>query len=76
MVREGEGEKPLARPERNRPAVAGPVSAATELAQVRETDRLVKASTRLVKAKGVPESARRSRKPGPQRPAPKPRTRR
>ncbi len=76
MVREGEGEKLLARPERTRHAVSGPVSAAAELTQVRETDRLVKATTRAVKAQGVPDSARRSRKPGPQRPAPKPRTRR
>jgi ribonuclease R len=76
MVREGEGEKPTARTERTRPAATGAVSAVAELAQVREADRLVKATTRAVKAKGVPESARRSRKPGPQRPAPKPRARR
>jgi ribonuclease R len=76
MVREGEGEKPPARTERTRPAATGAVSAVAELAQVREADRLVKATTRAVKAKGVPESARRSRKPGPQRPAPKPRARR
>jgi ribonuclease R len=76
MVREGEGEKLPARAERSRPAAAGAIGAAAELAQVREADRLVKASTRVVKAKGAPESARRSRKPGPQRPAPKPRTRR
>ncbi len=77
MVREGEAEKLLARPERTRSAAgAGAVSAVAELTQVRETDRLVKAATRVVKAKGAPESARRSRKPGPQRPAPKPRTRR
>jgi hypothetical protein len=76
MVREGEGEKPPARAERPRPAAAAFVSAAAELTQVRETDRLVKASTRVVKAKGVPDATRRSRKPGPQRPAPKPRARR
>jgi len=76
MVREGEGEKPLARTERVRPAAATFVSAAAELTQVRETDRRVKASTRVVKAQGVPDTARRSRKPGPQRPAPKPRARR
>ncbi len=76
MVREDEGEKPPARTERSRPAASGAVSAVAELAQVREADRLLKATTRVVKAKGVPESSRRSRKPGPQRPAPKPRTRR
>jgi ribonuclease R len=76
MVREGEGDKLPARTERSRPVAAGGVGAVAELAQVRESDRLVKAATRAVKAKGVPESARRSRKPGPQRPAPKPRTRR
>jgi ribonuclease R len=76
MVREGEGEKPVARTERARPAVPAPVGAVAELAQVREADRLVKAATRAAKGQGVPESARRSRKPGPQRPAPKPRARR
>ncbi len=76
MVREGEGEKLPARTERARPAAATFVSAAAELTQVREADRLVKASTRVVKAQGVPDTARRSRKPGPQRPAPKPRARR
>ncbi len=70
MVREGEGDKLLARGERPRPA-----GAATELAQVQESDRAVKARTRAVKS-GVPERAPRSRKPGPQRPAPKPRARR
>ncbi|MDE2081790.1 MAG: ribonuclease R [Burkholderiales bacterium] len=70
MVREGEGDKLLARGERPRPA-----SAAAELAQVQESDRAVKARTRAVKS-GVPERAPRSRKPGPQRPAPKPRARR
>ena len=76
MVREGEGDKVPARTDRTRPAAAGPVSATAELTQVRDADRLTKAATRAVKAKGVPDSARRSRKPGPQRPAPKPRTRR
>ncbi len=87
MVREGEGERLLARGDKARPPAAG-VGAVAELAAVRETDRGVKAATRALKAasrgagagavagKTVGEAARRSRKPGPQRPAPKPRTRR
>ena len=76
MVREGDGEKLPQRTDRTRPAAAAAVSATAGLAQIREADRLVKASTRATKTKAVPDSARRSRKPGPQRPAPKPRTRR
>jgi ribonuclease R len=87
MVREGEGERLLARGDKARPLPAG-AGAVAELAAVRETDRGVKAATRALKgssrgpgAGAVPgktagEAARRSRKPGPQRPAPKPRTRR
>jgi len=87
MVREGEGERLLARGEKGRSLSSG-AGAVAELAAVRETDRSVKAATRALK--GLPraidagagpgktpgEAARRSRKPGPQRPAPKPRTRR
>ncbi len=92
MVREGEADKPLAkggkpeRAERNRaPGAAG------ELSAVQEADRVAKAATRAFKGGGRPagktagkggggkaadEASRRSRKPGPQRPVPKPRTRR
>ena len=75
MVREGEAEKLLARGEKQRapPVSAGGVVA--ELGAIRETDRVVKAATRAAKGKGSAD-ARRSRKPGPQRPAPKPRARR
>ena len=76
MVREGEGEKLPQRTDRTRPAPAVAVSATAELTQIRQADRMVKASTRATKAGALPDSARRSRKPGPQRPAPKPRTRR
>ncbi len=72
MVREGEGDKLLTRGERQRPA-----GAVAELAGVRESDRAVKAGGRAVKGKGgTAERGARSRKPGPPRPAPKPRTRR
>jgi ribonuclease R len=71
LVRDGEPERPPARGERPKPA-----SATEELAAVREADRVTKASTRARKGKGAAEPARRSRKPAPQRPAPKARTRR
>ncbi len=91
IVREGEAERLLARGDRVRPSLPGSAgSAVAELAAVRETDRAVKAATRGLKgsgkapgkagtkvgASGVTDNSRRSRKPGPQRPAPKPRTRR
>ncbi len=75
MVREGEAERLLARGERVRPP-AGVASAAEELAAVRETDRAVKTATRALKGKGTGEAAKRPRRPGPQRPAPRPRARR
>ena len=75
MVREGEGERLLARGEKTRPT-AGGGAAVEELAAVRETDRITKAAVRGLKGKGGGETAKRSRKPGPQRPTPKPRTRR
>jgi ribonuclease R len=71
MVREGEAEGLLARGERQRPA-----SAVAELATVREADRVAKSAARALKGKPVGDSSKRSRKPGPQRPAPKSRTRR
>jgi ribonuclease R len=72
MVREGEAERLLARGDKLRPTTA-----AEELAAVREADRSAKAATRALKGnKGLGEGAKRSRKPGPQRPAPKPRSRR
>jgi ribonuclease R len=91
IVREGEAERLLARGDRTRPhAPASGTSAVAELASVRETDRAVKAASRGLKGAGksptsavvktgtvgVAENMRRSRKPGPQRSAPKPRTRR
>ena len=79
MVREGEAERLLVRGDKTRPA-----NAVEELSAVREADRVVKAAARKAKGKvagvglgpGLSEGAKRSRKPGPQRPAPKPRTRR
>ena len=78
MVREGEGERLLAKGER----LERPRSAAGELAHVHDADRVSKVAARAVKAagkgagKGLSDASRRSRKPGPARPAPKPRTRR
>jgi ribonuclease R len=75
VVREGEADRLLARGEKLRPT--GVAGAAEELAAVREADRVVKAGTRALKGKGGGgESVKRSRRPAPQRPAPKPRTRR
>ncbi len=76
MVRDGEGERLLARGEKLR----APGKALDELDAVKEADRSTKAATRALKAgtkgKGAEGSARRSRKPGPKRPSPKPRGRR
>jgi ribonuclease R len=74
MVREGEGDRLAARGERTKPVVAG--SALEELATVREADRILKSAARAVKSKTGNEGAKRSRRPGPQRSAPKPRARR
>ena len=72
MVREGEGERPSPRGDKPRT----PGTAVEELASVRSTDRAAKVATRAVKGKATSEGSGRSRKPGAQRPAPKPRTRR
>lgn len=74
MVREGEGERLLARGEKVR--AGGGASASDELAAVRENDRATKAATRALRGKGGDAANKRSRKPGPKRPAPKPRSRR
>ncbi|MDP3610990.1 MAG: hypothetical protein Q8R98_03990, partial [Rubrivivax sp.] len=92
MVREGETDKLLAKggkPERAERSRAP--GAAGELSAVQEADRVAKAATRAFKGGGRPagktagkgsggkaadDASRRSRKPGPQRPTPKPRTRR
>jgi ribonuclease R len=88
MLREGEveGTKAPMRAEKQRPQ-----NAAEELAAVREADRLAKAGTRRAKSdragqkvanklatavKPGADTLKRSRKPGPQRAAPRPRTRR
>jgi ribonuclease R len=71
MVREGEGERPMARGDKARP-----VGAVEELAGIREADRSMKAATRAAKVKGPGEGVKRSRRPAPPRPAPRARTRR
>ncbi len=84
MVRDADGERPPARGDKPRPG-----NAVEALAVVREADRVVKAAGRKAKGRAPAagaktgaalsssgDSAKRSRKPGPQRPAPKPRTRR
>ncbi|MDE2369584.1 MAG: ribonuclease R [Burkholderiales bacterium] len=79
MMREGEAERLLARGSDKQRA---PGSVA-ELAAVRDADRIAKAAAKAAKSKqGNPtgktigKGDARSRKPGPQRPAPKARTRR
>ncbi len=74
IVREGEGERLLARGEKLRPV--GGATAGEELAAVRSHDRATKAAVRALKGKGAEPASKRSRKPGPKRPAPKPRGRR
>ena len=49
--------------------------AGSELDAVKETDRAVKAAARAAKS-GKPDPGKRTRKPGPQRPAPRTRARR
>ncbi len=80
VVREGETERPPAKgSERVRGGAAQP-GAVAELASVQDADRIAKAATRAHKAAtkggGKVDAARRSRKPAPQRPSPKPRSRR
>jgi ribonuclease R len=80
MVREGEGERLLARGDKAGTARGPAGSAVQELAAVKEADRDAKAARKGSKgtagkaAKG--EGGKRSRKPGPQRAAPRSRTRR
>jgi ribonuclease R len=97
MVREGEGERLLARGERGneRIGLGKAATASEELAALQNADRSAKAAAKARKGGGkgggkpgpalgpvaLPGSlggatTHRSRKPGPQRPAPKPRTRR
>ena len=80
MVREGEAERVPGkgdRPERTRATTA-----VGELAAVQGADRIVKAANRAQKSaaagpgRSPADAKKRSRKPGPKRPAPKPRTRR
>ena len=86
MVREGEGERVLARGERaERGRAPGAVA---ELNAVQDADRVAKVATRAFKSGGKggaanvagqgggPDTSRRSRKPTAQRPTPKPRSRR
>ena len=81
LVREGEGEPLLTKGERTERL--RPASASAELSAVQDADRVAKAATRAFKAggkggaagKAAADAARRPRKPGPQRPAPKPRKR-
>ena len=86
MVREGEGERVLARGERaERGRAPGAVA---ELNALQDADRVAKAATRALKSGGKggaakvagqgggPDTSRHSRKPTAQRPAPKPRSRR
>jgi ribonuclease R len=79
MVREGEGDRLLARGRTDRAdrtdrveRVERPATAVEELGAIREADRTVKAVSRERKA----EAAKRSRKPGARKTAPRPRARR
>ncbi|MEY3271976.1 MAG: ribonuclease [Pseudomonadota bacterium] len=84
MVRDGDGERLLQRGQGGKPPAerADKVdSAAAELAAVKLADRASRGAAKAAKAsqgggKGVGGHPARARKPGPQRPAPRPRTRR
>jgi ribonuclease R len=72
MVREDDAERLAARPEKPRVNA----TATEELSAVLDADRVVKAAARRLKDPGAAGATRRMRKPGPQRPAPRPRARR
>ena len=79
MVRDGEGARPSGKGER--PDRARGAGAVGELAAVQDADRIARSATKAHKSAGkgtgrTSADARRTRKPGPQRAAPKPRTRR
>ena len=84
MVRDGDGERLLQRGQGGKPPAerADKVdSAAAELAAVKQADRASRGAAKAAMAsqgggKGVGGHPARARKPGPQRPAPRPRTRR
>jgi len=84
MVRDGDGERLLQRGQGGKPPAerADKVdSAAAELAAVKQADRASRGAAKAAKTsqgggKGVGGHPARARKPGPQRPAPRPRTRR
>ncbi|MFM7505236.1 MAG: ribonuclease R [Rubrivivax sp.] len=87
MVRDGEGERLLQRGQGAKPAAERGDkvdSAAAELASVKQADRAARGAAKVAKAakaaqgggKGAVAHASRPRKPGPQRPAPRPRARR
>jgi ribonuclease R len=84
MVRDGDGERLLQRGQGGKaPAERADKvdSAAAELAAVKQADRASRGAAKAAKAsqgggKGVGGHPARARKPGPQRPAPRPRTRR
>ena len=70
MVRDGE---PARASPRDKPHAGAKIE---QLSSVLETDREVKAATRLARAKGALKDTPRSRRPEAQRPAPRSRTRR
>jgi ribonuclease R len=74
IVREGDVDRVPGRADK--PRVHGAVE---ELAAVRQADRAVKSASRALKKPGAStagDTARRTRKPAPQRAVPRPRTRR
>ncbi len=78
LVREGELDRGASRVDKIRVGSPGVASAAEALAAVRVADRSAKTATKSASraAKNAGPGPGRNRKPGPQRPAPKPRTRR
>jgi ribonuclease R len=84
VVRDGEGERLLQRGQGGKSAAERGDkvdSAAAELASVKQADRAARGAAKAAKSaqvggKGAGAPASRPRKPGPQRPAPRPRARR
>ena len=70
MVREGEGERPVAHARAGTAKAVAPSTAVEELASIRDKDRAAKVAGRSAKGKTA-EASRRSRKPAPRKTTPR-----
>ena len=70
MVRDGEGERPVAHARAGTAKAVAPSTAVEELASIRDKDRAAKVAGRSAKGKTA-EASRRSRKPAPRKTTPR-----